>query len=339
MPSFYWWERRGQYILEATDPASGKRRKWYLGPEKDEAEAEYHRILYLLKRGELDSTPDKLLVVQLADQYVEWSYQNCAESTARTRKVYLAWLVGRYGHLPLSLLKVTHIERLKVERRRTNAARSVNHFVAIAKGMLSWAVRQGLIESNRLQYVQGVPVEARQSPVVSERRLRRALRVADTRAPLGDFMRVLVNTGMRPGELAALPWSVYDGEKFTVWRHKTAVRSGRPRIVPANTAVRRILERLPKDGEAIFSRRDGTAISQGAFTARLQKLRGKAPRTLRGVTFRALRPTFASRLAAAGVHPLVAQAILGHSSAAMTQYYTWMETAQLVAAAEKAMFP
>lgn len=335
MPDIYWWKRRKQWVADIPDPATGKRKRWYLGADKADAQAEFHRRMYHLLRGQVDTDPEHLRIADLIGQYIEWNRANRARNTADFREVYLRWLGTRYGTLPAAKLLPQHVERVKALYRQTHAPRSVNHFVTAVKGMYRWAMRQRLLNDNPVQYIQKVPRAPQEKRAVSLLTALRACRLCDKRPPLGDFLRLLLYTGMRRGELVGLPWAAYDPQTaiLNVAQHKTVGRTGRPRIIPLSTRAVEVIERQPRTGEAIFSNERGGAISGNAFLIRLKRLRRWHPQ-LAGITCHVFRHTFVSRLLARGVPPWQVQRIVGHTSQLMTLYYAKAEMRQLHEAVE-----
>jgi len=347
MASFYWYERRRAWVLEAVDPRSGKRRKWYLGPDKAAAEAEQHRILYGLLKSQSDRRPGRITLAALAEGWLEWNRTNAAPATVRFRRSYLRWLVdGAVAFRPAAELSPDEVECVKAARARQNSPRSVNHFVRTVKSLYRWGLRQRLLAANPLEHVQGVPNAPRRQRNLTGAQTESILRALDASAPLGDFARILLATGLRAGELAGLPWEAYDASEgtLTITRHKTATRANAgPRLLPVAQAARQVIEAQPHCGPAIFSNARGQPLTSNAFYQRLRQLQAARDKDgsvshpeLEGFGFHRLRHTFASRLAAQQVHPFVARELLGHSSTVMTLYYTEIEMGRLREAVEKA---
>jgi integrase len=75
-----------------------------------------------------------------------------------------------------------------------------------------------------------------------------------------DFIEVMVLTGIRPGELAAITWDDYDAEKHRLWIGKTRTRFGESRPPKANKErtlylserLVEVIERQPRTDERIF---------------------------------------------------------------------------------------
>jgi len=344
-PTLWWYEDRQQWVADLTEPDSGKRRRWYshTGDER-RAQQLFHLYLARLYGAAVHQSPDNLTVGQLAEMWFDWNEANRAPNTGRSRRVYLRWLLDRYADLYVGELSMTHIERVKAAKRRSNLARSVNHFVNAVKGLFFWAVRQGLLEDNPMRHLSRVPREAPRRRAQSAEALALALPAADKHPPLGDFMRLMLFTGMRAGEAAGVRWADYDPKRGTVYveRHKTVGYAGKPKLLPLSSHAQAIIERQPRHGRHVWAREDGSRITANALYQRLKRLRdaedvsAEARAALRQMDFHAMRHTFASRLGAANVHPKVAMNLLGHQTPLMTLYYTDLDEEQMRAAAEKA---
>lgn len=141
---------------------------------------------------------------------------------------------------------------------------------------------------------------------------------------LWDACCVLLDTGIRRGELAKIEVrDIVDGV-LTVWETK----SGQPRSVPLASRAVEILAR----------RSAGMAQRDRLFSMQMHELayqwsviQGGLP-FLDDVTFHVFRHTFASRLVQRGVNIVAVQKLLGHSSIVTTRRYAHLAPHDLVSA-------
>ncbi len=151
-----------------------------------------------------------------------------------------------------------------------------------------------------------------------------------------------LHTGLRRGELLALRWNDIDFEKGTLRVDQSLDQHGvfhapkreesrrTLRLTPAALAalkahrVRQNAERL-KVGERwrnidlVFPNTVGRPMNPSNLYRRdFQPLLEKSGLGDEGFTFHSLRHTFATTLAASGVHPSTAQKMLGHKDIRMT---------------------
>lgn len=153
---------------------------------------------------------------------------------------------------------------------------------------------------------------------------------------------VAIHTGLRRGELLGLEWTDADLEAGTLMVRRSLDVDGTFKT-PKNRAARRTLklthqalnalkahkvrqnaERLKVgerwcDNDLVFPNTVGRPMNPSNLYRRdFQPLLEKAGLGDEGFTFHSLRHTFATTLAASGVHPSTAQKMLGHSDIRMT---------------------
>ena len=138
---------------------------------------------------------------------------------------------------------------------------------------------------------------------------------------------VVLNTGLRRGELLGLTWDRIDASRGVVRLEMT--KSGRRREVPLNDDSYRALTSLgQKDEGPVFK----TRFIQSAYENAV-----KAARL--DVNFHALRHTFASWAVMRGVSLKELQELLGHTSLAMTMRYAHLAPEHLRTAVNRLTGP
>ena len=154
---------------------------------------------------------------------------------------------------------------------------------------------------------------------------------------------VALHTGLRRGEILGLRWEDVDLEEGTISVKRSLDVDGTLKT-PKNPASRRTLKLTPRalaalkahkvrqheerlkaeadawdDHNLVFPNTIGKPMNAGNFYRReFQPLLERAGLADEGFTFHSLRHTFATTLAAKGVHPSTAQTMLGHSDIRMT---------------------
>ena len=154
---------------------------------------------------------------------------------------------------------------------------------------------------------------------------------------------VALHTGLRRGEILGLRWEDVDLEEGTISVKRSLDVDGTLKM-PKNPASRRTLKLTPRalaalkahkvrqheerlkaeadawgDHNLVFPNTIGKPMNAGNFYRReFQPLLERAGLADEGFTFHSLRHTFATTLAAKGVHPSTAQTMLGHSDIRMT---------------------
>lgn len=145
-------------------------------------------------------------------------------------------------------------------------------------------------------------------------------------ANLGAILVVAMNTGMRRGEILGLRWPWVDRERGFIRLPASFVKEGRPKSIPINRHVARVLQDLGRvrilgrDEVFLYRGRPMKGIRRSLETA--CKAAGVAfGRGSGGITFHDIRRTVKSLMAEAGVDPALRNALLGHAQAGMDARY------------------
>jgi len=193
-----------------------------------------------------------------------------------------------------------------------------------------------------MKYITVNPTQEIQKPKAAKKKTPRFLTkdeitslVAECSPNLGNIVTVLLNIGLRWGELQNLEWSDID------WKNKTVhVRvkenwspKGDERRVPLNESAQTVLRDLPRRSNWIFSTSTGNHVrQQGTWTA-FKKACQRAK--LENVTLHTLRHTFASHLVMAGVDLTTVSKLLGHKDISTTMIYSHLSPDHLRQAVER----
>jgi integrase len=152
--------------------------------------------------------------------------------------------------------------------------------------------------------------------------------------PLRTIILVGIHTGLRiKSEALALQKSDVDLERGFLTVQAAYAKNGRTRTIPLNSTVRAALAtRLEKaPGAFVFSKRDGRPLR----SIRKPFRTACEAAGLTDISPHALRHTFASKLAMAGVDPATIQELGGWRSLVMVQRYTHLTPAHKAAAVER----
>lgn len=229
-------------------------------------------------------------------------------------------IIAYFGEKPLRELDVAAVEdfRAHLVSTRGCAVATVNRYLAFLSVVMREAVLRGFARTNPVREIKRAREELPVVPFLARTDIDRILARAkpEYRCPL----LVLVETGLRRGELVALEWRDVDlaNGRVTV-RHS---KSGRGRIVPMTPAVRQTLEALSDDrGPTPLNRQHYVYPDlQGNGAGRLSAALKRAAR-LAGfpdLHLHDLRHVFASSLAHAGVPISTIGQLLGHSPSSLS---------------------
>ena len=123
-------------------------------------------------------------------------------------------------------------------------------------------------------------------------------------------------TAQRRGEVAAMLWSEIEGEVWTIPAAKA--KNGRAHTVPLTAQAWRILDSLPKSGDAVFDvEPDAVSRMMRRYLMRL----GYNKYSPEWVRPHDLRRTAASQMTGAGISRLVVKKVLNHADSEVTGIY------------------
>jgi integrase len=337
-------------IIDAVDPASGKRkRKWHsFEGTKRQAQVECARLVSEKSNGTY-LEPNKLTVAQFLEH---WLGHIKARVSPRTHERY-GEIVRKnieplLGGVQLTKLRPAQIAEsyasaLSNGRRDGSGGLSPNTVVYMHR-----LIKQALAHAVRWQMILRNPAEAVDPPKI-ERGAMTTYDMAQT-AELLDAVRetrlsvpVLLGVlcGLRRGEIAALRWGnidfvraqlavVQSAEQTREGVRYKEPKSGRARTVALSAIVLEELrehrlrqaEELLRIGirqsEAtfVYAREDGEPMQPRSLTHAWQMVVGRT--ALPRVRFHDLRHAHATHMLSSGVHPKVASERLGHSKVGIT---------------------
>ena len=209
------------------------------------------------------------------------------------------------------------------------------------RAFFRWAVASGALRASPLDDV-SAPRSGRADAaflsVDGARRLVETMRAGGA-TWLADLTRFALATGLRLGEVVALRWGAVDLDHRRV-RVLNAdgfrTKSGHDRSVPLAGDALDVLtalrgDRTPDPAAPVFAGVRGGALHAPFVSRRFRDFRRRAGLP-EGVHFHSLRHTCASWLVMRGVPLVVVQAVLGHSSVAVTQRYAHLAPETLRAA-------
>lgn len=167
-----------------------------LGPQRDEAFRHYHA---LMANPKISPSPpsSNVLVVELADLFLDWVRHNRSVATFEWYRLRLQQFAVKFPTLTASALRPYHVDQWASDAggsvtTRRNRLRSV-------KRCLSWAKRQGYIDANPIEALE-VPCGGQKETYVSPAEFARLLNYA-TNKHFADLLKVTYASGCRPQEL------------------------------------------------------------------------------------------------------------------------------------------
>ena len=212
--------------------------------------------------------------------------------------------------------------------------------------MLSWAVKEGLIEINPCKKVKLLREEVKHRELLDVNECAK-LFGDEWEKYWGKYIYCLMNkvaacTGMRISEVIGLK-GMYVGDRQIVVNGQygifgyTDTKNHKPRTVPVTRKIIEELTELKKiNGDEFLFSKDGgkTPVSKEAVTAAFKKAMTKlgidrAEQKRRGLTFHSWRHFLNTSLLLADIADVKVQEIVGHLSGKETRRYTQIKTSDL----------
>jgi integrase len=235
---------------------------------------------------------------------------------------------GRYvNYLKVSLgfkepRSIAHLDldRLRIGLAKTLKPQTVKHVLALLNRIINFGADKGICPG--LSFKIELPkVNNLKTEDLSPDQLTTLLEAIeqDPNVQAANFMKMVLFTGMRRGELFKLQWQDVDFDRGFI--HIRDPKGGKDQKIPLNAAARQLLLDHPRtDSPFVFPGRGGRQrVDINKQVNRIKRQVGlpKDFRPLHG-----LRHTYASMLASSGqVDLYTLQKLLTHKSAAMTQRY------------------
>lgn len=193
---------------------------------------------------------------------------------------------------------------------------TANRVRAYLSGFLNWCVGRDILPLSPMTGVKAVAKEVSRDRVLSDDEIRWLWQAADRVGyPWGPVAKVLLLTGQRVGEVAAMTRDELDGDTWHL--PGSRVKNGQAHDVPLSPEVRAILDGLPQIGDQYLFTTTGHGPVQGNHKARnalAEAMAGIAGQEVPHWTFHDLRRTCAATLAKLRVPVVVTEAVLNHVS-------------------------
>lgn len=249
-------------------------------------------------------------------------YASSPRNTREGMRYALLHLKRICGDLTLDDIDFAAIERFKrirlAEGRRPN---TVNNNLRCLSAALTYAKDLGYIGAK--PKIKLVRVNRENPRVLSQAEVEELLRQVAGR-PMERFVRLALQTGMRPGEIIHLPWSEVDfavGMIHVRYGGDGGTKGRRDRVLPMHRGLRMFLAGLgPRDGLVVPLSKNQVEDWFHRHTT---------------YTAHRLRHTFASRYIQNGGSVTKLQKILGHASIQTTMIYVHLTPEDLRSEIEK----
>ncbi len=313
--------------------------KRYRRSFKTEAEAQSWELEIKLKhaRGEEILTKNEEKVVkakssitwqQLADTVYDqrWQHQKSSH-THRTNSLHIAEILGLDTLVSeLTQADIDRVGKVIKEGRGKNKGNSlstVNRKYSALSVMIKFAQKRGYID--KMFEITKYKEPEHRIRWISDQEEKQILDYFDKVKPVvSDIVKVLIDTGLRCGELWRLTVNDVSDTHLTVWISK----GGKPRTIPLTKRARSVLKKYTegRDGkEQVFSQWNNWKLTHYWGRVRAHLSLTKDAQFVPHI----LRHTFCSRLVQKGVPLSHVQRLAGHSDISTTLRYAHLSQSDL----------
>jgi integrase len=254
--------------------------------------------------------------------FLDWEEKHTKKSTYEWHRNYLQGFVAALQdkQLLVSKLKKFHVTRW-LDAHASWGVNSRRAAITSLKRAFNWAVDEGYIAHSPVAKLRKPKAKHRETILSADQC---QLILDESASDFFDFVALLLETGVRPGEVRTVEARHVNTEQglwvFPPAEHKTGRKTSKPRIVylSANALeiTKRLVERHPT-GPLLRNSR-GKAWTKNAVRCRFRRLRrrlaDKLPPDLCAYLF---RHTFATRALEHGLDSVTVAELMGHADATM----------------------
>lgn len=302
------------------------------------AEQEMYRLL--AEQEAPTSATEKRTVVALFAKFLGWTKKHRASQTYDQHRRFLKSFIAapKRRRLPAHKVTVGVVEDWLDEN--VGWKKSRRHAIRTLLRAFNWAVRRQHLAKNPIL---GIEVPGKSRVVNYLTREQRHQIVAGVRdKPFKDFLVAMRETGCRPGEVSAVTAADVDlvAGTWTLQQHKTAGKTGKPRVVyltEAALALTRELAAKRPEGP-LFRGRQDAPYTRNAIRIRFRRLRKKYP-AFGHFTSYSFRKGYVTDALEKGVGVAQVAELVGHTSTDMVmRHYNQLQerVAHMREMAEKA---
>jgi integrase len=315
---WYWKERDGWYVTlggQRLGLAHGKH-------NRRAAEDKFHELMI---ERDANPAPDsgRPTVVSVVEAYLAYAARRLAARNYADLRSVLQRFAEAHGYRLVTDCKAYHLTSWLDASPSFASDWTRLRVVATVKRAFNWAGRQGLVGDNPFKAVSQSAGRSRRP--LTDAEFRSLLRGAP--GPRGrPFRQALIFlrlTGCRPAEMASLTWSDihWDGvPRVVLTAHKTAAKTGKPRVIPLVPVVQKLLRHLDKStsGDRVFLNDRGNPWHRSALSLRIQRCRVRQGIPADAVLY-GIRHQFGTEAIKNGVGLKAVAQLMGHQGTRTTE--------------------
>jgi integrase len=192
---------------------------------------------------------------------------------------------------------------------------SANRTAAWLRRLCAWAIERGLIDTNPCAGVKPPAAEKSRDRILGDEELRAVWRASEMLEwPYAAFIKLLILTGARRSEVAAMTWREFDfaGKLWVI--PKERCKNSVEHHIPLPDLAIDILKACPHIGDSDFVLTFSGRTPITGFAIIKNRLDTALPAEMPPWVFHDLRRTFASGCAKLGINLPVIEKLLNHTS-------------------------
>lgn len=235
-----------------------------------------------------------------------------------------------FGNLLLEEITVTRIQNMQQMLLKRITTATANRVLSLLKAIMTWAFRAGLIKENPAMLVSLLRESNRRERYFTPDEIRRLFRAADQHQSFytGQYVKMLLLTGLRRAELAEAKWQHYNKEEKTLYIPHT--KNGHSRVLHLNHMAVDLLNYLPvRPGNPYLfpGHRKGKPLQNP--TKGFQKMLARAGIDKEGVCLHTCRHSVAALIVSNGGTLFDVQSQLGHRSSQTSLRYAHLHDTRM----------
>jgi len=232
-------------------------------------------------------------VAQVCDLFLDWSHKHNDARTYGWYKDFLQDFCDFHGGLRATQLKPFHVTQWLDRHHGWNDG-SRRCAITAVKRAFNWAADEGVLHLNPIKKVRKPPARSRDRILTPQEKAEILGAVKDQQ--FRDFIFAMQETGCRPSEVARVTATDVDLQQgtWTLQKHKTRKKTGKPRVVYLTPAMVELTKRLIEEhptGPLFRGPRGGQPFTPNGLRCRFRRLREKLPH-LKGVISYTYRHSF-----------------------------------------------
>lgn len=276
---------------------------------------------------------------------IKWTVDRLWHEYVHDKPATKGWTVDKYRYE--KFLKATfgakepkdinqlQVHRVRITLAKTLSAQTVKHVLRLLARIINFGVNKGLCPGLKFK-IEMPKVNNLRTEDLNGEQLTALLEAIDQEPDIqaANFLRLILFTGLRRGELFKLQWPDVDFDRGFI--NLRGPKGGTDAKVPLNPAARELLFNHPQtDSPFVFPGRNGGQRTR--YPKAIDRIREKAGLDPDFRPCHGLRHFYASQLASSGeVDMYVLQRLLTHKSPVMTQRYSHLRDEALRRASDLA---